>query len=709
MVDQETADQEVLKQESVDQEMLIEIGTEELPPKSLLKLSTAFAKGIVDGLKEAGLESGACEAFATPRRLAVLLKAVPNKQPDKNITKRGPAFKAAFDADGKPTKAVLGFAGSCGVSVDELEKLETDKGTWLVYQAREKGCLTSELLGEIVATSLAKLPIPKRMRWGDRDDEFVRPVKWVLLLHGKQVISATILGVESGDKTRGHRFHHAGEIVITKPSDYASLLEKEGHVIAGFKKRREIIAEQVRTIAQSISAQPVMSDELLDEVTALVEWPVALLGNFEKEFLDVPQEALIMTMQDNQKYFAVVDASEKLMPHFITVSNIESSNPDVVREGNERVIRPRFGDAVFFWEQDKKQRLSDHLDALKKVVFQKQLGSVFEKTQRVAKLAHFIAEAMLKSTAQDTALVTRAAELSKCDLMTAMVNEFPKLQGIMGRYYGLHDGEPALVANALDEQYMPRYAGDALPVGAIGQILSIADKVDTLMGIFSIGQKPTGTKDPFALRRASLGVLRIIIECKLDLDLYVLLEKAAEFLPQSVQNKEAVNDVFDYMLDRLQAYFSDQGIAVDSIDAVMVLKPHRPLDFASRIKAVDGFRELPEAASLAAANKRIRNILKKSDTPLAASVNVALLSEIAEKELHNAVSAMSDQVNNWFDQGEYFAALKELASLKGPVDHFFDDVMVMTDDEALKNNRLTLLSHLQGMFLRVADISRLQS
>ena len=448
-----------------------------------------------------------------------------------------------------------------------------------------------------------------------------------------------------------------------------------------------------------------MAAELLDEVTALVEWPVALLGNFEKEFLDVPQEALIMTMQDNQKYFAVVDAAEKLMPYFITVSNIESKNPDVVREGNERVIRPRFGDAVFFWEQDKKHQLSDHLDALKKVVFQKQLGSVFEKTQRVAKLASFIAE----ETSQDTVLATRAAELSKCDLMTAMVNEFPKLQGIMGRYYGLLDGEPELVAHALDEQYMPRYAGDALPVGATGQILSIADKIDTLIGIFSIGQKPTGTKDPFALRRASLGVLRIIIERKLDLDLYALISKAAELLPASVQKKDAVDDVFAYMLDRLQAYFSDQGIAVDTIDAVMALQPHRPLDFASRIKAVDGFRQLAEAESLAAANKRIRNILKKSDVVLPDTVNTALLSESAEKTLHDAVNAMSDKVNSWFDRGEYFDALKELASLKEPVDAFFDDVMVMAEDEAIKNNRLTLLSHLQGMFLRVADISRLQS
>lgn len=695
----------MIDQEMAHQDLLIEIGTEELPPKSLLTLSTAFAKGIVDGLKEAGLEGAHCEAFATPRRLAVLIKAVPDKQPDTTLTKRGPALKAALDADGKPTKAALGFASSCGVSIDALEELETDKGAWLIYQASEKGCLTSELMGDIVATSLAKLPIPKRMRWGDRDDEFVRPVKWVVLLHGQQVINATILGVQSGNKTRGHRFHHAAEIVITKPSDYVSLLEKEGRVIASFKKRRAVIAEQVQAIAQSVSGRPVMSDELLDEVTGLVEWPVALLGNFEKEFLDVPQEALITTMQDNQKYFAIVDAAEKLMPHFITLSNIQSSNPDVVREGNERVIRPRFGDAVFFWEQDKKHQLSDHIDALKKVVFQKQLGSVLEKTQRVAKLADFIAE----ETSQDKALVARAAALSKCDLMTAMVNEFPKLQGIMGRYYGLHDGEPELVANALDEQYMPRYAGDALPAGAIGQILSIADKIDTLMGIFSIGQKPTGTKDPFALRRASLGVLRIIIESKLDLDLYVLLKKAAEFLPQDVQNSAAVNEVFDYMLDRLQAYFSDQGIAVDTIDAVMALKPHRPLDFASRIKAVDGFRQLSEAASLAAANKRIRNILKKSDAQLAENVDVALLSEAAEKTLHDAVGAMRDQVNNWFDQGEYFAALKNLASLKEPVDRFFDDVMVMADDEAIKNNRLTLLSHLQGMFLRVADISRLQS
>jgi glycyl-tRNA synthetase beta chain len=685
-------------------DLLIEIGTEELPPKALKSLSEAFGAGLMDGLAQAELKPRTITLYAAPRRLAALIEGVAEKQDDQVVERRGPALQAAFDEEGVPTKAAEGFAKSCGVEVSDLEKLETDKGAWLSYKLEQPGKPTAELVPGIVEKALAGLPIPKRMRWGAGEAEFVRPVHWVVLLFGDEVIDATILDVQAGRETRGHRFHHPETLSIAEPKAYAPMLETEGHVMPDFAARREAIFGQVEEAAHKLGGTAVIDEDLLDEVTALVEWPNAISGSFEKKFLDVPQEALVSTMQDNQKYFAVVDKNGALMPHFITISNIESRDPAKVSEGNERVIRPRFADAAFFWEQDRKKRLEDHAEQLKTIVFQKQLGTVWDKSQRVAKLAGFIAQIL----GADKAQAIRAAELSKCDLVTSMVFEFTDLQGIMGRYYAKHDGEPEAVANALDEQYMPRHAGDDLPAGDIGQVLSLADKLDTLMGIFAIGQKPTGTKDPFALRRAALGVLRIVIEKQRDLDLEVLLEKSAEGLADKVDAKKAVGETFDYIMDRLKAYYTDRGIAADVIEAVLAQRPTRPLDFDKRVRAVESFRQLAEAESLAAANKRIQNIVRKFEGTPPEKIDRGLLQEPAEVELAERVESMRAAVGPDFDNGDYEAGLTKLAGLREAVDTFFDEVMVMADDEALKNNRIALLNNLGGLFLRAADLSRLQ-
>ncbi|MEE9351971.1 MAG: glycine--tRNA ligase subunit beta, partial [Thiotrichaceae bacterium] len=673
------------------QDLLIEIGTEELPPKALSTLSKAFTNSIVSSLKEARISTGEVASFASPRRLAVLIKEVDAQQPDQKTERKGPAVKAAFDADGNPTKAIQGFARSCGVEVDELSQQETNKGAWFVFEKDEKGKLTTDLIEAMVANSLQKLPTPKRMRWGDKTAEFVRPVHWLVSLFGDDVIDMNIMGLKSGRETRGHRFHQQGDISINSPSSYETQLEA-GYVIASFEKRRDKVSKGAEQAAQILGGKVVIDPALLDEVTALVEWPIAVAGNFEKQFLDVPQECLITTMEDNQKYFAVVDSNNKLMPHFITTSNIESKDVAKVSEGNERVIRPRFADAEFFWEQDKKNPLETRIEATKKILFQKELGTLFEKTQRITKLAGVIAQ----SIGADVAQAKRAAELSKCDLMTDMVGEFPKLQGIMGRYYAIQDGETENVAYALEEQYMPRYAGDQLPEHEAGKILSIADRIDTLMGIFAIGQKPTGTKDPFALRRAALAVLRIIVESELNLDLKALLTEAASNLADKVDAKAKIEETFNYILERLNAYYKDQGIPAGVVDSVAKLRPSNPLDFDKRVKAVAHFRDLPEAESLAAANKRISNILKKQSQHVTESVNTDLLVEAAEKNLHAALVKQQEFIKPLFEQGNYEAALKALVSLRGPVDQFFDQVMVMAEDESLRDNRLALLNQLRN-------------
>ena len=685
------------------QDLLIEIGTEELPPKALQILSKAFTDGVVDGLNKASLSSDDVISYAAPRRLAILLKGVPIKQEDQSIERKGPAKKAAFDADGNPTKAVEGFARSCGVSPQQLDEIETPKGTWLVFRQEVAGKNTAELLPDIVSQSLAKLPIPKRMRWGASDIEFVRPVHWIIMMQGSDLIKGEILGVPSGNVSYGHRFHHPDPIKIKQAADYARALHETGHVIANFAERREEVRKQAIASAQALGGNAHIEDDLLDEVTALVELPVAVSGSFDKSFLDIPQECLISSMQDHQKYFPVVDDNGELLAHFITISNIKSSNPDTVREGNERVISPRFSDAKFFWEQDCKVSLESRREATKKIVFQQKLGTLFEKTQRVAQLAGYIAD--LSGTNKQHAI--RAAELSKCDLGSEMVNEFPELQGIMGRYYALRDGEPESVANAMQEQYQPGFAGDVIPDGDIGKILSLADKVDTIMGIFAIGMKPTGSKDPFSLRRSALGVLRILIEGGMDLDLKAILKSSAETLANKVDASQSIEETFEYIMERLRAYYQDQGIDAETVEAVASLRPQHPLDFDHRVKAVAAFKALPEAESLAAANKRISNILKKVTGDIPDTVNTSLFVEPQEQALYEAISEQQKKVEPLFSSGNYSQALSSLAGLRDNVDAFFDGVMVMADDEQLRNNRLALLSQLRNLFLNIADLSRL--
>ncbi|WP_029406801.1 glycine--tRNA ligase subunit beta [Thiomicrorhabdus sp. Milos-T2] len=682
---------------------LVEIGTEELPPKALNKLANAFASGIENGLKDAELSYGNVTIYAAPRRLAVMIDAMQLKQADKVVERKGPAKKAGFDADGNPTKALQGFARGCGAAVEDLVEIETDKGIWMAYNLEQKGQPTTALLADIVNQSLAKLPIPKRMRWGDSDVEFVRPVHWAMMLLGSDVVPATILGHTTSNTTKGHRFHAPGLLTISKPSEYAAKLAEEGYVLADFAARSAKIEQQVNQVAQQAGGTAVIDADLLEEVTALNEWPTAVVGEFDESFLSVPSEALVSAMAGHQKYFHMLDSDGKLMPNFITISNIESSNPASVKYGNERVIRPRLADAKFFWDQDRKNPLDDFLPRLKTVVFQQQLGTLFDKVERLENLAVKIG----KPLGVDGALCERAARLSKCDLMSEMVGEFPDLQGVMGRYYATAQNEQADVAEAIDAQYQPRFAGDDLPNSAVAQALAIADKLDTITGIYGIGQLPTGDKDPFALRRAALGLLRIMIEKNLDLDLRLLIQFSLDSHEQVQTNDQLVDDIYDFIISRLRAYYADQGISSEQFEAVRVCRPAHPIDFAQRIEAVKEFSQMEGAESLSAANKRISNILKKVDGSITETVNPALFTEPAETNLWNALDALRETVSNHIAARNYITAISELSTIRDAVDNFFDDVMVMADDEAVKQNRLALLNQIYQLFLQVADISRL--
>lgn len=686
-------------------DLLVEIGTEEMPPQALKSLSLAFGKELVNALRELGLSSESYSVFATPRRLAVILKDLPKKQRDQLMERKGPALQAAFDPQGFPTRAAQGFARSCGVDVEALERLETASGAWLVHRTKKAGMPTAELLPKLIEQTLARLPVPKRMRWGSADTEFVRPVHWVVLLFGDEVIVDPIMGIIPERNSRGHRFHRPQPIPIKEAALYVETLVHQGMVQVDFEQRKDAITHQVQVLAQQMHGEALLDDDLLDEVTSLVEWPHAIAGSFDEEFLNIPPEVLVTTMQDHQKFFPIVGAEGNLLPHFIAVSNIESPSPELIREGYERVIRPRFRDAEFFWLQDCKSTLESRRPALKAVVYQHKLGSLFDKSQRLVALSEDIASQIGVNVIQ----AARAAELSKCDLLTDMVGEFPKLQGIMGRYYARHDKETADVAAALDEQYMPRRAGEALPQTGVGQCLAIADRLDSLVGIFAIGQRPTGMKDPFGLRRAALGVLRIIIERGLELDLDRLLHKTAGGFSEILRAIEVVPEVFDYIMERLRAYYLDRGVAADVFDAVLATRPLRPRDFDRRINAVVRFRSLPEAASLSLTNKRIRNILRRVDGEIPTLIQVPLLQDQAERELHICLERMQGEVEPLFDQGEYEQGLLRLASLRATVDRFFDEVMVMADDERLRGNRVALLNRLSELFLRTADLSRLQS
>ena len=680
------------------QDFLVELGTEELPPKALKQLAEAFLAGIEKGLNDAGLSYQAARYYAAPRRLAVSVTALATQQPDRTQQMDGPPLKAAFTDDGQPTPAALGFARKCGVELSELDQ----SGPRLRFVQNIPGQPASELLPGIVDQSLANLPIPKRMRWGAGKTEFVRPTQWLVMLLGDQVIPCQILSQQAGQQSRGHRFHHPQAVTISRATSYAEDLRK-AHVIADFAERRELISSRVAELAAEQQGSAIVPDSLLDEVTALVEWPVPLVCSFEERFLDVPQEALISTMQDNQKYFCLLDANGKLLPRFITVANIESSDPAQIIAGNEKVVRPRLTDAEFFFQQDQKHPLEQNNQRLANVVFQAQLGSVYDKAVRVSSLAATIAG----SIGGDATNAARAGLLSKCDLASEMVGEFPELQGIAGYYYAKHDGEAEDVALALNEQYMPRGAGAELPSTLTGAAVALADKLDTLAGIFGIGMLPTGSKDPYALRRAALGVLRILIEKHLELDLHSALQTAVAQYGDAVKSEGLVEQVQEFIFDRLRARYEDEGIEVSVYQAVRAVHPDSPLDFDQRVQAVQAFRRLPEAEALAAANKRVANILAKADGELPEQVDPSLLSESAEQALATAVAAAEEAVKPLAQQRQYDATLSSLAALREPVDAFFDQVLVNADDARVKANRYALLARLRGLFLGVADISLL--
>ena len=685
------------------QNFLVEIGTEELPPKALKTLATSFADNVEAELNQAGLTFDKIEWFAAPRRLAVKVLNLATQQPSKEIEKRGPAVSAAFDAEGKPTKAAEGWARGCGITVEQAERIATDKGEWLVHRAKIEGQPTKNLLNDIVANALAKLPIPKPMRWADKTVQFIRPVHTVTMLLGDELIEGEILGVASARTIRGHRFLGEKEFEIQHADQYPQLLREKGSVVADFNERKAEILAKSQAKATALGGVADIEESLLEEVTSLVEYPNVLAAKFEERFLAVPAEALVYTMKGDQKYFPIYDKDGKLLPHFIFVSNINPEDPTAIIEGNEKVVRPRLTDAEFFFKTDLKQKLVDRLPRLETVLFQQQLGTLKDKTDRIEKLAGEIA----KQIGADEAKAKRAGLLSKCDLMTNMVFEFTDTQGVMGMHYARHDGEDEEVAVALNEQYMPRFAGDELPKSLVASAVALADKFDTLTGIFGIGQAPKGSADPFALRRAALGALRIIVEKNLPLDLEDLVKKSAALFGDKLTNQNVVTDVVDFMLGRFRAWYQDEGIAVDVIQAVLARRPTRPADFDARVRAVSHFRTLDSAEALAAANKRVSNILAKADAAIG-EINLTACVEPAEKALAEAVLALRTEVQPLIAQGDYTSVLDKLANLRAPVDSFFDNVMVNAEDLALRQNRLAILNTLQDLFLQVADISVLQ-
>ncbi|ENM5767134.1 glycine--tRNA ligase subunit beta [Vibrio mimicus] len=684
-------------------EFLIELGTEELPPKQLRTLAEAFAANFAAELAAADIAHEGVTWFATPRRLALKVTNLAESQPDRVVEKRGPAVNVAFDADGKPTKAAEGWARGNGITVEQAERLVTDKGEWLLFKEQVQGQQTASVVVDMAAKALANLPIAKPMRWGDKETQFIRPVKTLTILFGSELIQGEILGVASARTIRGHRFMGEAEFIIESAEQYPAILEERGKVIADYATRKAMIIEGSQQAAKQLGGIADLEDALVEEVTSLVEWPVVMTAKFEEKFLKVPAEALVYTMKGDQKYFPVYDANKKLLPNFIFVSNIESKEPRHIVEGNEKVVRPRLADAEFFFNTDRKRPLVDRLSLLENAIFQQQLGTIKDKTDRITELAGYIAEQI----GADVEKSKRAGLLAKCDLMTSMVFEFTDTQGVMGMHYARHDGEAEEVAVALNEQYMPRFAGDELPSRGVSAAVAMADKLDTIVGIFGIGQAPKGS-DPFALRRASLGVLRILVEYGYQLDLVDLIAKAKSLFGDRLTNVNVEQEVIEFMLGRFPTWYQDAGFSIDIIQAVLARNPTKPADFDQRVKAVSHFRALEEAEALAAANKRVGNILAKYDGELGEEIDLALLQEDAEKALAEAVEIMAEALEPAFATGNYQEALSKLAGLRAPVDAFFDNVMVMADDEALKKNRLTLLNKLRNLFLQIADISLLQ-
>lgn len=685
------------------QDFIVEIGTEELPPKSLQTLATSFQQNIVDELHKLGLQFTDSQWYAAPRRLAVRINQLAAQQADKVVEKRGPAIAGAFDAAGAPTKAAQAWANANGISVEQAERLETDKGAWLIHRAKVNGSATVGLLPDVINTALAKLPIAKPMRWGNSTAEFIRPVHTVVMLYGNDVVPATVLGKTSGRQTHGHRFHAPGLVDIANADAYLPTLE-QAYVVADYAKRRTFIASEVAITAASLNGVVATDEALLDEVTSLVEWPVVLVGSFEERFLEVPAEPLISTMKDNQKYFPLLDNNGKLLNKFIFVANISSKDPNQIISGNEKVVRPRLTDAQFFFSVDKKTKLADRLESLGTVLFQQKLGTLREKSERIAKLSGYIAGKIGANVDH----ATRAGLLSKTDLMSNMVGEFPETQGIMGMHYARIDGEAEAVAVALNEQYKPRFSGDSLPEQLESCAVAIADKLDSLVGIFGIGQAPKGDKDPFALRRAAIGALRIMVEKQLPLDLLDVIAFSQSTFDDKLTQATVADEVLEFMLGRFRAWYEGEGYAVDVIQAVLARRPTNPADFDRRVKAVAEFRKLEAATALAAANKRVANILAKVEGELPSSINPALLQAGAEQSLAQALLSQQGASSASVAAGDYNANLTELAGLRAVIDQFFDEVMVNVDDQAVRNNRLALLNQLRQAFLQVADISLLQ-
>jgi glycyl-tRNA synthetase beta chain len=717
-------------------DFLVEIGTEELPPKALRVLEQAFAGDLTAALAKADLKHGDVRSFATPRRLAVLVRRLAARQPDQKIERRGPPVNAAFDAEGLPMRAAQAFAASCKAAVEDLQRRDEGKGTFLYYVGVKAGAPAAELLPGLVQSALDALPIPRRMRWGAGEAQFVRPVHWIAMLYGKEIVPASLLDTASGNLTRGHRFHAPKPLRLSSPSVYERTLRERGYVVADFEARRSLIRERVAAVADGLGGRPLMRDALLDEVTALVEWPVPLAGRFEERFLSLPREVLISTLEDHQRYFPVEGADGSLLPHFITVANIESRDPAKVVAGNERVVGPRLADAAFFWEQDRKSPLAARAEGLAKVTFQAKLGTLGDKARRIGAVAAEIAQARAHSNADDASRVTRArraAELCKCDLLTAMVGEFPELQGIMGAYYARADGEDAEVATAIREHYQPRGAGDELPLTETGITLAIADKLDTLAGIFAIGEKPTGTKDPFGLRRAAIGVSRILIEKGLELDVVRVLGRAVALLRADIEKAAAAAgkpapalapesvaaEVYDFVLERLRAYYlegsprlvtdpsSGATVTTEMFDAVLATRPVSPSDFDARLRALSAFLTLPDAASLTSANKRVANILRKAGESAPSAVNADALRAPAERQLFEAMRERRDGVAAATARRDYAGSLTLLAQLRPAVDAFFDQVMVMDENPEVRANRLALLARMRELFAGIADLSRL--
>jgi len=688
------------------QDLLLEVGTEELPPTALKTLSDALSSSFSARLKSSRLTFDSVEAYASPRRLALLVRQLAARQPEQEVVRRGPALLASFSADGEPTRAAQGFARSCGVDVGELQRERTEKGEWLLYRGRSVGKETVSLVPELLEQSLSELPIPKRMRWGDGDEEFVRPVHWVCLIYGERPIEAPILGVWAGAETRGHRFHHPQPIHIKCAGDYADQLREVGYVEPSFERRREMIIDQVKGRCVGLGVVPVLDDSLLDEVASLVEWPSAILGRFDETFLEVPSEVLIETMQKHQRYFAIRRRDGTLDNRFVAISNIESRDPDEVRAGNERVIRPRFADARFFWDQDRRLPLDRLFPKLETVIFQDRLGSLADKSRRVERLAKILG----RNSRVSAESLGRAALLAKCDLVSSMVYEFPSLQGTMGRYYAIHSGEDSCVSQAMQEQYLPRFSGDDLPESPCGTILGLADRLDSLIGIFGIGERPTGAKDPYALRRASIAVLRILVETSIDIDLRDALEQAAAGFPPGLLDPTTVPDVLTYMFDRLPGYYQEQGIPEDRVESVLAIGETNPKRMDLRIRAVHHFRSLPAAEALAGANKRIRNLLVKADErdEKGLGPEVGLFESAAEEHLWDRVQGLGEEVQPLLDDDQFEEALQRLSQIQRDVDQFFEDVMVMVEDPVIRRNRLALLAQVFGLFRKVADISYLR-